>query len=190
MNMGIAASLCLFFFEQLLIVKIQAREQCSYYKVNQTLATIQCSDDCCSFIATSAETACCSSISWSSLAIPFFIVASICFLVICFIYCRPLWKLCLCGYKCPCGNRTQVNSSTSATLNNNPIHVMTNEGLPDYETIIKDSTMKEITPPPYNFVASHPNDFGIEARVPSAPPRYLSRPNSAVMGISNTPIES
>ncbi|CAF2811744.1 unnamed protein product [Rotaria sp. Silwood2] len=169
---------------------IQAKEQCKYNNVNGTQSTIYCSDDCCSSVASSADTACCSSISWSSLAIPFFIVAGICFLVICFIYCRPLWKVCLCGHRCPFGNRTQVNSSISATANDNPTHVMNNDDLPDYETIVKDSSMKETTPPPYNFVASHPNDFGIEARIPSAPPRYYSRHNSVVTVHTNIPIES
>lgn len=52
---------------------------------------------------------------------------------------------------------------------------MNNRDLPDYETVIKDAT-----PPPYNFVTSHPTDFGIDTRVPSAPPQYRSRSNSIV----------
>ena len=60
---------------------------------------------------------------------------------------------------------------------------MNNRDLPDYETVIKDSRTKDITPPPYNFVTTHPSDFGIESRVPSAPPQYRSRSNSeAVIG--------
>ncbi len=65
--------------------------------------------------------------------------------------------------------------------NENPIFVLNNNDLPDYETIAKDSTMKDLTPPPYNFVATHPTDFGIEARVPSAPPQYSSRRNSSAI---------
>jgi hypothetical protein len=38
--------------------------------------------------------------------------------------------------------------------------------------------MKDLTPPPYNFVATHPNDFGIDPRIPSAPPQYNSRRSS------------
>jgi hypothetical protein len=55
---------------------------------------------------------------------------------------------------------------------------MNNGDLPDYETVTKDSRMKDMTPPPYNFVAAHPTDFGIDTRVPSAPPQYRSRYNS------------
>ncbi|CAF2153677.1 unnamed protein product [Rotaria magnacalcarata] len=190
MYLGIATSLCLFFFQQLLIIKIQATAQC--YVSNGTTPTfaIYCSDGCCSSLATSSDTACCSNISWSSLAIPFFIVAGVCFCAICFIYCRPIWKMCLCGYKCPCGNRTQVQSASATGSNANSVHVINNDGLPDYETVTKDPPMKDLTPPPYNFVTLHPNDFGIELRVPSAPPRYYSRPNSAAVGDSSVPIES
>ncbi len=54
--------------------------------------------------------------------------------------------------------------------------------------MIKDSRRKDITPPPYNFVAAHPSDFGIETRVPSAPPQYRSRSNSTAV-VGPTPIE-
>jgi hypothetical protein len=68
-------------------------------------------------------------------------------------------------------------------VNENPTFIVNNGDLPDYETVIKDSRRKDITPPPYNFVAAHPIDFGIESRVPSAPPQYRSRNNSvAVVG--------
>ncbi len=60
---------------------------------------------------------------------------------------------------------------------------MNNADLPDYEAIIKDTT-----PPPYNFVTTHPTDFGIEARVPSAPPQYRSRTNSVAV-VGPTPVE-
>jgi hypothetical protein len=73
--------------------------------------------------------------------------------------------------------------------NNNPVYVMNNDDLPDYETIIKDSSMKEITPPPYNFVAAHPNDFGIGARIPSAPPQYNSRRSSLATTNPMAPVE-
>jgi hypothetical protein len=65
---------------------------------------------------------------------------------------------------------------------------MNNDDLPDYETIIKESSMKDITPPPYNFVTAHPNDFNIEARVPSAPPQYYSRRSS--LATPHTPVET
>ncbi len=55
---------------------------------------------------------------------------------------------------------------------------MNNGDLPDYEAVVKDSRTKDMTPPPYNFVAAHPTDFGIDTRVPSAPPQYRSRYNS------------
>ena len=60
----------------------------------------------------------------------------------------------------------------------NPAYNSNNGDLPDYETICKDPRPKDPTPPPYNFVAAHPTDFGIEPRVPSAPPQYRSRSNS------------
>ncbi|CAF4848867.1 unnamed protein product [Rotaria socialis] len=182
MYVTIATGLCLFFFQQILIIKTQASSQCYVYNGTSTTVAIYCSDTCCSAVAASAATACCSSISWSALAIPFFIVAGICFCAVCLIYCRPMLKICLCGYKCPCGNRTQVRSSSATSPYAHSTHVINNDGLPDYETITKDLPMKDLTPPPYNFVASHPNDFGIEVGVPSAPPKYYSRPNSAAVG--------
>lgn len=66
-------------------------------------------------------------------------------------------------------------------MHDNPIYVMNNGDLPDYATVIKDPQPKEITPPPYNFVTTHPTDFGIEARVLSAPPQYRSRNNSVAV---------
>ncbi len=67
---------------------------------------------------------------------------------------------------------------------------MNNRGLPDYETVVKDSRTKDLTPPPYNFVASHPTDFGIDTRVPSAPPQYRSRCNSiATVGPVPPPVQ-
>jgi hypothetical protein len=55
-----------------------------------------------------------------------------------------------------------------------------NDDLPDYETINKDSRVKDVNLPTYNFVATHPTDFGIESQVPtpSAPPKYHSRRSS------------
>jgi hypothetical protein len=67
---------------------------------------------------------------------------------------------------------------------------VSNDDLPDYETITKDSRMKDVTPPPYNFVAAHPDDFGLETRVPSAPPHYRSRSSSiATVGHPAPPVE-
>jgi len=37
-------------------------------------------------------------------AIPFFVVIGVCLIGICIVYCRPLWKMCLCGHRCPFGN--------------------------------------------------------------------------------------
>jgi hypothetical protein len=65
---------------------------------------------------------------------------------------------------------------------------MDNDDLPDYETTIKDSSAKDITPPPYNFVATHPNDFGIDAPIPSAPPQYYSRRSSLATTHLDVPV--
>lgn len=62
---------------------------------------------------------------------------------------------------------------------------MNNGDLPDYETVVKDST-----PPPYNFVTAHPTDFNVETRVPSAPPQYRTRCNSTATVQSIAPVES
>lgn len=78
-----------------------------------------------------------------------------------------------------------VESSNTTGANDYPVHIINNEGLPDYETIVKDTTVKDLTPPPYNFVTSHPNDFGIEQAAPNAPPQYTSRPNSAAVNVPN-----
>jgi len=48
--------------------------------------------------------------------------------------------------------------------------------------------MKDVTPPPYNFVATHPTDFGIDPRVPSAPPQYYSRRSSLATTNNDAPI--
>lgn len=58
--------------------------------------------------------------------------------------------------------------------NENPVFVLNNDDLPDYETITKDTTMKDSTPPPYNFIA---NQF---PPIPTAPPQYSSQPGSMV----------
>lgn len=47
--------------------------------------------------------------------------------------------------------------------------------------------MKDTTPPPYTFVTTHPNDFGIESRIPSAPPQYHSRRSSLMSTTNNNP---
>jgi hypothetical protein len=72
-----------------------------------------------------------------------------------------------------------VTTPRSGPSHINPVFVLNNDGLPDYETTTKSSYMKDVTPPPYNFVTTHPNEFGIDPRVPSAPPQYSSRRNSA-----------
>jgi hypothetical protein len=76
------------------------------------------------------------------------------------------------------------------SANDNPVYIMNNRDLPDYETVAKDSRVKDVTPPPYNFVAAHPTDFGIEPRIPSAPPQYRSRSNSVAVVASTAPVES
>ncbi len=81
-----------------------------------------------------------------------------------------------------------VSTPRSVPPNNNPVYVLNNDDLPDYETTIKDSSMKDLTPPPYNFVTTHPNDFGIDARVPSAPPQYNSRRSSLATNYLDAPI--
>lgn len=74
-----------------------------------------------------------------------------------------------------------VASPRATAVNENPAFVVNNDDLPDYATISKESVQKDPTPPPYNFVTTHPNDFGITSRVPSAPPLYSSRRNSAAI---------
>lgn len=80
-----------------------------------------------------------------------------------------------------------VGSPQATSVNENPAFVVNNDDLPDYETISKESNRKDPTPPPYNFVTTHPNDFGITARVPSAPPVYSSRRNSSATVNSEDP---
>ena len=115
-------------------------------------------------------------------AVSFFVVAGVCILAICLIYCRPLLRSCLCGHKCPCGHRSRGNlgaawplclaptngiasisvtsANPAATANDNPVYVLNNEGLPDYETISKDPNgPKDTVLPSYAFVAEHPTDF-------------------------------
>jgi hypothetical protein len=72
--------------------------------------------------------------------------------------------------------------------NTNPVFVLNNDDLPDYETTTKTPYMKDVTPPPYNFVTTHPNDFGIDSRIPSAPPQYSSRRTSVATIHPNDPI--
>jgi hypothetical protein len=76
------------------------------------------------------------------------------------------------------------------SANDNPVYNVNNDDLPDYEAISKHPRTKDITPPPYNFVAAHPNDFGItETRIPSAPPQYRSRCNSTVTVEPMSPVQ-
>lgn len=130
-------------------------------------------------------------------AVPIFIVSSVCLLIICLMYFRPLLKICLCGRKCPCSNRSRgkkysldmfsfidmslVGTPSRPSVHDNPMYVMNNGDLPDYNTVIKDTRPKDMTPPPYTFVTTHPNDFGIGERVTSAPPQYRSRNNSVAV---------
>ena len=74
-----------------------------------------------------------------------------------------------------------VGTPSRPSVHDNPIYVMNNGDLPAYEAVIKAPRPKEMTPPPYNFVTTHPADFGIESRVPSAPPQYRSRNNSVAV---------
>ena len=144
-------------------------------------------------------------------AVPIFVIGGICLLAVCLAYSRPVWKLCLCGCRCPCGHRsrgsflwiclnllwygwfrwTLVSSSDIHQAGtDNPPTAMNNTDLPAYETISKAISTKDITPPPYTFVAAHPSDFGLEARVPSAPPQYRSRDHSAASVRSPVPVDS
>ncbi|CAF0773174.1 unnamed protein product [Adineta steineri] len=151
----------------------------SIHDLNHTDST-NCSDSCCTGISLSPDTACCSTTSWSTLVIPIFVVTGVCLFAVCLIYFRPLCKQCLCRCKCPCGNRTRVTSSppNTASILAAPVYHINNDDLPDYETISKNPRPKDITPPPYNFVAAHPTDFGIEMSVLNAPPQYRSRCSS------------
>ncbi|CAF3391986.1 unnamed protein product [Rotaria socialis] len=163
-----------------LIQHIQANENC-YYGNETTISTINCAGSCCPGTATSAQTACCSSsISWE-LAIPILVVVMICFVVICLRYFRSGFHLCCQECRCPRRGRTRATLSSQAPANNNPIFIVNNQDLPDYETVTKDTLTKDANPPSYNFVAAHPSDFDTEARVPSSPPQYRSRSNTAVV---------
>ncbi|CAF1217811.1 unnamed protein product [Rotaria magnacalcarata] len=163
-----------------LIQHIQADEKC-YYGNQTTISTINCADSCCPGTATSSQAACCSDISWK-LAIPIIIIIIICLVAICLGYFRSRVR-CYCQgcSDCPRRGRTRTTLSSHASVNNNPIFIVNNQDLPDYETVTKDTLAKDANPPSYNFVAAHPSDFDIEARVPSAPPQYSSQSNTAVV---------
>jgi hypothetical protein len=79
-----------------------------------------------------------------------------------------------------------VNHANTAATNANMAYEMNTSGLPNYDTVAKEVSSKETIPPPYNFVATHPTDFGLDDATPNAPPGYSSRPNSARMS-SNQP---
>jgi hypothetical protein len=70
----------------------------------------------------------------------------------------------------------------------NPVFVINNNDLPDYNTIIKDKSFKDTNPPTYQAVAANPTDFGIQVRVPSAPPQYDSRPVPLETSDAHVPI--
>jgi len=55
--------------------------------------------------------------------------------------------------------------------------VLNNDDLPDYETITKDTPMKDATPPPYNFFSTPSH---ADSSAPTAPPQYSSRPGSTI----------
>ncbi|CAF0904791.1 unnamed protein product [Rotaria sordida] len=163
----------------LLIQQIQANDIC-YYRNQSALVSINCNGVCCPGTATSPHMACCTSILSWRLAIPVVVIVSLCLIAICLVCLRPFLKLCGAGCKCPFRRQSRVISSSPISINNNnPVFEMNNADLPDYETISKDSLGKHTIPPPYNFVAAHPNDFGIETSfIPSAPPEYDPRSNT------------
>ncbi|CAF2639751.1 unnamed protein product [Rotaria sp. Silwood2] len=164
--------------------QIQADDLC-YYRNQSAINSISCKGSCCSGTATSPQTACCYSISWRS-TVPIVIVVSLCVIAVCLLCLRPFLKLCGVGCKCPFHRQSRGLNPTS--VNNNPVYMMNNGDLPDYETISKDSLAKDTTPPPYNFVAAHPTDFGIETVIPSAPPQYRSRSNTEATIEPNAPV--
>ena len=82
-----------------------------------------------------------------------------------------------------------VTPPGGASTHGNPVFVIGNDDLPDYDTITKDTWIKESTPPAYNFVTDHATDFGIEGRMASAPPQYRSRPSSAVSISAAVPVQ-
>ena len=72
-----------------------------------------------------------------------------------------------------------MNTANSTSVHDNPVYVLNNDGLPDYDASTKTPrAAKEATLPTYTFVAEHPDDFGLGTRVPSAPPQYQSRRTS------------
>ncbi|UJR31007.1 hypothetical protein I4U23_018518 [Adineta vaga] len=184
----IGVPLCILLFHPIFL--IQSTDIC-YWRNQTSLLMISCNDGCCMGIAASPQSACCANTSWTTLAIPIFLVIGICLLAICLVYFRPLLKNCLCGgCELPCEHRTRITSANSMSANANPVYNINNDDLPDYETISKDSRPKDITPPPYNFVTTHPGDFGLESRVPSAPPQYRSRTNSTTTVRPIPPVQS
>ncbi|CAF0814595.1 unnamed protein product [Adineta ricciae] len=170
-------------------IKVEATEICFYRLPNSTRVAVSCSDACCTTMGVSSDTTCCSTISWGSIAIPFFVFTGVCVLAICILYCRPLWKTCFCGHKCPCSHRSRVTTPTPSPTYVNPVYIVNNDDLPDYDTIIKDTSIKDGIPPPYTFVTTHPGDFGIEPRAPSAPPQYHSRRSSLSTSHPTAPVE-
>ncbi|CAF1473807.1 unnamed protein product [Rotaria sp. Silwood1] len=146
-----------------------------------------CKSTCCSGTPTSPQTACCYSISWRFI-VPVIIIVSLCAIAFCSLCSRPFLKLCGSGCKLPFGRQSRVIRSCPTSVNNNPVYAINNDDLPDYETISKDSLGKDTTPPPYNFVAAHPTDFGIDTDAPSAPPQYRPRSSTVATIEPNAPI--
>ncbi|CAF0942160.1 unnamed protein product [Rotaria sp. Silwood1] len=170
----------------LLIQQVQADELC-YYRNQTTITPIYCKSACCFGTPTSPQTACCYSISWRFI-VPVIIIVSLCAIAFCSLCSRPFLKLCGSGCKLPFGRQSRVIRSCPTSVNNNPVYTINNDDLPDYETISKDSLGKDTTPPPYNFVAAHPTDFGIDTDAPSAPPQYRPRSSTVATIEPNAPI--
>ena len=87
---------------------------------------------------------------------------------------------------------SSTSTSTAAATSADQIHVINNGDLPTYDASVKTQPVKDLTPPPYTFVTTHPNIFELEGRVTSAtaPPQYTSRCNSAVTVRSFNSVDS
>ena len=82
-----------------------------------------------------------------------------------------------------------VATPTPSPTNVNPVYIVNNDDLPDYDTIVKDTSIKDGIPPACALVRSRPGDFGIEPRAPNAPPQYHSRRSSLSASHPTAPVE-
>ncbi|CAF0922104.1 unnamed protein product [Didymodactylos carnosus] len=122
--------------------------------------TCSCPDQCCAAKIYDARDPCCNSVSWSTLAIPLFIVASVCLFSISCAYFKALWRPCICR------SCTAFSTRAAEAVNNeNSVYIIDNNP-PDYEAIIKYSKPSFVdTPPEYTLVMNNPTGFGLDPNI-------------------------